>query len=123
MEFIMRWFILLLPFVLFTGCDSIGLGGTYPTIYTKNMPECGCDGVMYMIKNPNQKAQRVTLTRIRQSGTAPKKRKNITMIIQPRIEKKLGCSEINLYISRSSPYCDTHQSFYVKKYRDLKSKK
>ena len=119
----MRWTLLFVLPLLFLGCDSIGLGGSYPSIYTKNMPECGCDGVMYMIKNPNQKAQKVTLVRIRQSGTAPKIRKEISMIIQPKIEKRLGCSEINLYISGRSEYCDTHQSFYVKKYRDIKSKR
>lgn len=119
----MRWVLLLTLPLLFLGCDSIGLSGSYPSIYTKSTSECGCDGVMYMIKNPNQKAQKVTLVRVRQSGTAPKRRKNISMTIQPKIEKKLGCSEINLYISGRSPYCDTHQSFYVKKYRELKTKR
>lgn len=119
----MRWIFLLVVPLLFLGCDSIGLSGSYPSIYTKNSSECGCDGVMYMIKNPNQKAQKVTLVRVRQSGTAPKRRKDVSMTIQPKIEKKLGCSEINLYISGRSPYCDTHQSFYVKKYRDLKTKR
>ncbi len=108
--------------LFFSACDSIGLGGIYPSIYTKNMPECGCDGVMYMIKNPNQNVQKVTVVRVRQSGTAPKRRKEISMLLQPKIEKKLGCSEINLYISGRSPYCDTHQSFYVKKYREVKAR-
>jgi len=108
--------------LFFIGCDSIGLGGSYPSIYSKRVPECGCDGVMYMIKNPNQSAQRVTLVRTRISGTAPAKRKDIKMIIQPKIEKKLGCSEINLYITGRSQYCDTHQSFYVKTYKALKKK-
>ena len=108
--------------LFFSACDSIGLGGSYPSIYTKNMPECGCDGVMYMIKNPNQNVQKVTVVRVRQSGTAPKRRKEIVMLLQPKIEKKLGCSEVNLYISGRSPYCDTHQSFYVKKYREVKAR-
>ncbi len=116
-----RFYLFLLP-LFFLGCDSIGLGGSYPSIYTKNSSECGCDGVMYMIKNPNQRAQKITLVRVRQSGTAPKSRQDVSMILQPRIEKKLGCSEINLYISGRSPYCDTQQSFYVKKYKELKTK-
>jgi len=119
----MKWFLSILIPLLFLGCDSIGLGGSYPSIYTKNMPECGCDGVMYMIKNPNLTAQKVTVVRVRQSGTAPKRRKEISMILQPKLEKRLGCSEINLYISGRSPYCDTHQSFYVKKYREIKTRK
>ncbi len=109
--------------LFFLGCDGIGLGGSYPSIYTKSMAECGCDGVMYMIRNPNQNVQKVTVMRVRQSGTAPKRRKEISMILQPKIEKKLGCSEVNLYISGRSHYCDTHQSFYVKKYREVKTKK
>jgi hypothetical protein len=117
----MRYIFLILPVFLFLGCDSIGLGGSYPSIYTQKSPECGCDGVMYKITNPNLTAQKVTVVRVRQSGTAPKRRDNIEMVLQPKIEKRLGCSEINLYISRQSPYCDTHQSFYVKKYRALKS--
>ncbi len=119
----MRQFYLFLLPLLFFGCDSIGLSGSYPSIYTKKSSECGCDGVMYLIKNPNQKPQKVTLVRVRQSGTAPKKRQDILMTLQPKIEKKLGCSEINLYISKRSPYCDTQQSFYVKKYRELKTKR
>lgn len=118
----MRFVFLVLPVFIFFGCDGIGLGGSYPSIYSKNVPECGCDGVMYMIKNPNQRAQRVTLVRTRTSGTSPQKRKEIKMVIQPMVEKKLGCSEINLYISRQSPYCDTHQSFYVKTYTEIKQK-
>jgi len=118
----MRLIFLILPVFLFFGCDSIGLGGSYPSVYTKNSSECGCDGVMYMITNPNQTAQKVTLVRVRQSGTAPKRRDNLQITLQPKIEKRLGCSEINLYISKQSPYCDTHQSFYVKKYRELKKK-
>ncbi len=97
-----RYCLFVLP-LLFLGCDSIGLGGSYPSIYTKKSSECGCDGVMYMIKNPNQKPQKVTLVRVRQSGTAPKKRKDILMTLQPRVEKKLGCSALNLYISGRSP--------------------
>lgn len=116
----MRFFILLLPFFIFSGCDSIGLGGSYPSIYSKNVPQCGCDGVMYIIKNPNQSIQKVTLVRTRISGTAPAKRKNISMLLQPKIEKKLGCSEINLFITGRSEFCDTHQSFYVKKYKEVK---
>ena len=119
----MKWIILLLPVFLFLGCDSIGFGRSYPSIYSKYVPECGCDGVMYIIKNPNQNIQKITLVRTRTSGTAPQKRKEIKMLLQPMIEKKLGCSEINLYISRKSPYCDTHQSFYVKKYREVKQKR
>lgn len=115
----MRWSILLLSFVLFSGCDSIGVGGSYPSIYTEKSPECGCGGVMYKIVNPDLNAQKVTIVRVRQSGTAPKRRDNLQMTLQPKIEKRLGCSEINLYISKQSPYCDTHQSFYVKKYRAL----
>ncbi len=118
----MRLLFLLLPVVFFLGCDSIGVGGSYPSIYSKKSSECGCDGVMYVIKNPNQNVQRVTLVRTRTSGTEPQKRQEITMLLQPKIEKKLGCSEINLFISRKSPYCDTHQSFYVKKYREVKQK-
>ncbi len=116
------FFILTLAFV-FVGCEGIGLGGNYPAIYTKHVNECGCDGVMYIIENPNLQAQKVTLVRTRQSGTSPKKRKEIIMIIQPKAEKKLGCSEINLDITGRAQYCDTQQSFYVKKYRDLKVKK
>jgi len=108
--------------LVFTSCESIGLGGSYPSIYAKHVPECGCDGVMYMIKNPNQSIQKVTLVRTRISGTAPAKRKNISMLLQPKIEKKLGCSKINLHISSRSQYCDTQQSFYVKKYKALKRK-
>lgn len=115
----MRWSILLLSFVLFSGCDSIGLGGSYPSIHTEKSPECGCGGVMYKIVNPDLSAQKVTVVRVRQSGTAPKRRDDLQMTLQPKIEKRLGCSEINLYISRQSPYCDTHQSFYVKKYKAL----
>lgn len=118
----MKWMMILLTLWVFSGCDGIGLGGSYPSIYTKPVNECGCDGVMYIINNPNQKAQHVTLVRTRQSGTAPKQRKELKMIIQPKVDKKLGCSEINLHITGRSKYCDTHQSFYVKKYRDLKSK-
>jgi len=118
----MKKLILLLPFLFFLGCDSIGLGGSYPSIYSKNVPECGCDGVMYMIKNPNQTMQSVVLVRTRISGTAPAQRKNIKMLLQPKIEKKLGCSEINLHITGRSKYCDTHQSFYVKKYKEIKRK-
>ena len=106
----------------FSSCDSIGLGGSYPSIYSKHVPQCGCDGVMYMIKNPNQSMQKVTLVRTRISGTAPAKRKTLSMLLQPKVEKKLGCSEINLYISGRSQYCDTHQSFYVKKYKEIKRK-
>ncbi len=123
MEETMRWSVLLLPFFLFPGCDSIGVGGSYPFIYTEQSNECGCDGVMYMIENPNQSIQAVTIVRTRHSGTAPKKRETIRMTIQPKAKKRLGCSEVNLFISKQSPYCDTHQSFYVKKYRELKSKK
>lgn len=123
LENIMRYSILLLIFILFSGCDSIGLSGSYPSVHTKNMPECGCDGVMYMITNPNLSVQKVTVTRIRQSGTAPKQRKDIVMTLQPKAEKRLGCSEINLFISKQSPYCDTHQSFYVKKYKEIKPKR
>jgi hypothetical protein len=119
----MKRLVLLLSFLFFSGCDSIGLGGSYPSIYTENSPECGCDGVMYKITNPNQTAQKVTVVRVRQSGTAPKRRDNLQITLQPKIEKRLGCSEINLYISKQSPYCDTHQSFYVKKYRELKPAK
>lgn len=115
----MKWAIIILTIFSITGCENIGLGGSYPSIYTKQSLECGCDGVMYIIDNTSQKAQAVTIVRLRQSGTAPKKRQEINMIIQPRIEKKLGCSEINLFISGRSQYCDTHQSFYVKKYRDI----
>jgi len=118
----MRYLLLCIPIFLFLGCDSIGLGGSYPSIYSKRDAQCGCDGVMYMIINPNQSAQAVTLVRTRTSGTAPQQRKEIKMILQPKIEKRLGCSEINLFISRQSPYCDTHQSFYVKKYKALKKK-
>ncbi len=116
-----RFYLFLLPW-FFLGCDSIGLGGSYPSIYTRQSSECGCGSVMYMIKNPNQMPQKITLVRVRQSGTAPKNRQNISMILQPKIEKKLGCSEINLYISGRSPYCDTQQSFYVKTYKELKAK-
>jgi hypothetical protein len=119
----MRYIFLILPVFLFLGCDSIGLGGSYPSIYTQNSPECGCDGVMYKITNPNLTAQKVTVVRVRQSGTAPKRRENIEVTLQPKIEKRLGCSEINLYITGRSEFCDTHQSFYVKKYRELKSTK
>ncbi len=119
----MKWIALGLSVLLWTGCDSIGLSGTYPSIYTKAVNECGCDGVMYIIENPNLKAQKVTLVRTRQTGTSPKKRTTLEFIIQPKVEKKLGCSEINLNITGRSQYCDTHQSFYVKKYRDLKEKK
>jgi len=119
----MKRLVLLISFLLFSGCDSIGVGGSYPSIYTENSPECGCDGVMYKITNPNLTAQKVTVVRVRQSGTAPKRRENIQITLQPKIEKRLGCSEINLYISKQSPYCDTHQSFYVKKYRELKTEK
>ena len=119
----MKWIVLLLPFLIFVGCDNIGLGGAYPSIYSKHMPECGCGGVMYMIKNPNQSMQTVTLVRTRTSGTAPQQRKEIKMLLHPKIEKKLGCSEINLFITGRSQYCDTHQSFYVKKYREVKQKK
>lgn len=114
--------ILVLTGFLFTSCESIGLGGSYPSIYSKRVPECGCGGVLYMIENPNQSMQTVTLVRTRISGTAPAKRKTIKMLLQPKFEKKLGCSEINLYISGRSKYCDTHQSFYVKKYKELKRK-
>ena len=123
MENIMRYIGLFLLVILFSGCDSIGLGGSYPSIYTKNSPECGCEGVMYMITNPNLTAQKVTVVRVRQSGTAPKRRENIEVTLQPKIEKRLGCSEINLYITGRSEFCDTHQSFYVKKYRELRTDK
>jgi len=123
MENIMRYIGLFLSVILFSGCDSIGLGGSYPSIYTKNSPECGCEGVMYMITNPNLTAQKVTVVRVRQSGTAPKRRENIEVTLQPKIEKRLGCSEINLYITGRSEFCDTHQSFYVKKYRELRTDK
>lgn len=119
----MKYFVMLLAFFIFLGCDNIGFGGAYPSIYSKHLPECGCAGVMYIIKNPNQNVQKVTLVRTRTSGTAPQTRKELTIMLQPKIEKKLGCSEINLFISKQSPYCDTHQSFYVKKYREVKSKK
>jgi hypothetical protein len=115
-------FILFFISFLFSSCDSIGLGGSYPSIYSKRVPECGCDGMMYIIRNPNQSMQAVTLVRTRISGTSPAKRKTIKMLLQPKVEKKLGCSEINLYISGRSQYCDTHQSFYVKKYKELKKK-
>ena len=123
MENMMKWFSVFLTAFLFFGCDSIGLGGSYPSIYSKRTPECGCDGVLYMIQNPNQSMQKVTLVRTRISGTAPAKRDTISMLLQPKIEKKLGCSEINLFITGRSQYCDTHQSFYVKKYKELKQKK
>ena len=119
----MRVFVFLVTVFFFMGCDSIGLGGSYPSIYSKHVPECGCDGVMYMIKNPNQTMQSVTLVRTRISGTAPAQRKEIKMLLQPKFEKKLGCSEINLFITGRSQYCDTHQSFYVKKYREVKAKR
>jgi hypothetical protein len=119
----MRYVVLLLSFILFSGCDSIGLGGSYPSIYTQNSPECGCGGVMYKITNPNLTAQKVTVVRVRQSGTAPKRRDNLYVTLQPKIEKRLGCSEINLYITGRSEFCDTHQSFYVKKYRELRTDK
>ena len=122
MELLMKWTIFLLSLLLFTGWDEIGLGGKYPSIYTKNSSECGCGGVQYFIKNPNQSIQKVTLMRIRQSGTSPKKRQEVKMTLHPKIEKKLGCSQINLYIDGRSEFCDTTQSFYVKKYRELKSK-
>jgi len=118
----MKWSVLFLPVLLFVGCDSIGLGGAYPSIYSKRVSECGCGGVMYMIKNPNQSIQAVTLVRTRTSGTAPQQRKEIKMLLQPKIEKRLGCSQINLFITGRSQYCDTHQSFYVKKYREVKRK-
>jgi len=113
---------LLLPLFLYLGCDSIGLGGSYPSIYSKHVSECGCGGVMYYIQNPNQSMQSVVLVRTRISGTSPSERKTIKMLLQPKFEKKLGCSEINLYITGRSQYCDTHQSFYVKKYKELKRK-
>jgi len=116
----MKALISLVLVMSFIGCDSIGLGGSYPSIYSKNVPECGCGGVMYFIQNPNQTMQSVVLVRTRISGTAPAERKEIKMLLQPKIEKKLGCSEINLYITGRSQYCDTHQSFYVKKYKELK---
>lgn len=119
----MKALMLLLTIFIFLGCESIGLGGSYPSIYSKHVPECGCDGVMYMIKNPNQSMQKVTLVRTRISGTAPAERKTISMLLQPKIEKKLGCSEINLFITGRSEFCDTHQSFYVKKYKEVKQKK
>lgn len=115
----MRYSVLLLLFVLFSGCDNIGLDGAYPSISTQNSPECGCGGVMYKISNPNPTAQKVTVVRVRQSGTAPKRRDNLQISIQPKIEKRLGCSEINLFITGRSEFCDTHQSFYVKKYTEL----
>jgi hypothetical protein len=116
----MKYIILLLSAFVFLGCDSIGLSGSYPSIYSKHDAECGCDGVMYIINNPNQNIQQVTLVRTRISGTSPTKRDEIKMTLQPKFEKKLGCSEINLFISKQSPYCDTHQSFYVKAYKELK---
>ena len=123
MEPLMKWIVFLLPLLVFTGCDKIGLGGQYPSIYTKNSSECGCDGVQYLIKNPNQSIQKVTLMRIRQSGTAPKRRQEVKMTLHPKVEKRLGCSQINLYIDGRSEFCDTTQSFYVKKYKELKQKK
>lgn len=117
----MKWLVLIAA-LLFVGCDSIGLGGSYPSIYTKAMNECGCDGVMYIMKNTNQTPQKVTLVRVRQSGTAPTKRTEQKMTIQPMVEKKLGCSEINLFITGRTEYCDTHQSFYIKKYKEIKTK-
>jgi hypothetical protein len=75
---------------------------------------------MYHITNPNMSIQRVTLSRTQISGTAPAKRKTFTMILQPKAEKRLGCSEINLFIEGRTEYCDTHQSFYVKKYKEVK---
>jgi len=116
----MKWIILLISVFIFSGCDSIGLNSSYPSIYTKISSECSCNSVMYILKNTGSKAQNVTIIRTRQSGTASKKRLEIKIIIQPRVEKKLGCADINLYISRSSSYCDTTQSFYVKKSRELK---
>lgn len=115
-------FIFFIISLFFSACDGIGLSGSYPSIYSKSTPECACDGVMYMIKNPNQSIQKVTLVRTRTSGTAPAKRKTIKMTLQPKFEKKLGCSELNLHISGRSQYCDTHQSFYVKSYKALKRK-
>lgn len=119
----MRRIVLLLPVFLFLGCESIGLGGSYPSIYSRYLPECGCGGMMFLIKNPNQNMQSVTLVRTRTSGTAPQERKKIKILLQPKTEKKLGCSEINLFISRKSPYCDSHQSFYVKTYKEVKRKR
>jgi len=116
----MKFIIFILTIFLFSGCDSIGLNSSYPSIYTKQSNECGCDGVMYMLKNPHSKAQKVTLARVRQSGTGTKKRKDILITVYPRVDKKLGCSDINLYISRGSKYCDTTQSFYIKKAREIK---
>ena len=118
----MRFFILLLPFFIFVGCDSIGLSGSYPAIYSQNDPECGCDGVLYIIQNPNHSMQKVTIVQTRISGTAPAKRKTISMLLQPKVKKKLGCSEINLFIQGRSEFCDTHQSFYVKTYTEVKQK-
>jgi hypothetical protein len=116
----MKFVLAVLTIFVLQGCDSIGLGGSYPSIHTKKSSECGCDGVMYIINNPNQKAQKITIARVRQSGTEVKKRKDIFITVYPHVEKKLGCSEINLYISGRSKYCDTHQSFYVKKYKTIK---
>ena len=78
----MKVFVFLVTVFLFMGCDSIGLGGTYPAIYSKHVSECGCGGVMYMIKNPNQTMQSVVLVRTRISGTAPAQRKEIKMLLQ-----------------------------------------
>lgn len=116
----MRFFILLLPIFVFVACEGIGLSGEYPSIYSKSDPKCGCDGVMYIIKNPNMSIQKVTLSRTQISGTAPARRKTMMMTLQPKTEKKLGCSEINLFIQGRSTFCDTHQSFYVKKYQEVK---
>jgi len=118
----MKWMIFVLLILISTGCENIGLTSSNPSVYTKSVNECGCDGVMYIMHNPNQFAQKVSLVRIRQSGTASKKRKTITMTIQPRAQKRIGCSEINLYITGRSEYCDTHQSFYIKKSRDIKKR-
>lgn len=116
----MRWKLLFLPLSLFLGCESrIGSQEAYPSIYTKQAAECRCEGVMYLLKNPDLSAQRVSIVRVRQSGTGPKQRQELKMTLQPKTEKKLGCSEINLSLSKDSPYCDAHQSFYVKRYREL----
>ncbi len=119
----MKWVVFILIILITAGCENIGLKSSNTSVYTKSVNECGCDGVMYIMTNSHQLPQKVTLIRSRQSGTASKKRKTFTMTIQPHTEKKLGCSEINLFITGRSKFCDTHQSFYIKKSRDIKARK
>lgn len=57
----MKYFIIILTLFLFSGCDKIGSGASYPYIYSKDSPECGCGGSMYIIKTRMRKLKKSLL--------------------------------------------------------------